>query len=211
MKTDEDAKAAFLQIPWAANLINRPGVICRTPGSRQIKHDTEDTLFAQIFKTPRTLQQYMCFYRRPSSENEHVEEVSTLANMGDGMNGHTDILHGGIVAGLIDESMGIFQSVNSDRARLNDVKLGTAEGKLPPQGDASFTAELTVRYLRPVSTPGCVLATSRRVKKEGRKEWMICELKQYVGSKEGETGELVTCATGEGFFIRPRNPRFGKL
>ena len=203
----EDSRAPFLRIPWAARLINRPGVICREPGCRQRKSDTEDTLMSDIFKTSRTVRSCICFFQLPSSsaeKNEPIDPVSMLATLGDGMNGHPDILHGGIVASLVDESMGIFQGVNSERAHLSNVKVGKAEGELPPQEITTYTAELTVKYLHPVRTPGSIIVTTRRKKKEGRKEWLVAEVKQCANATEDYDGELVTCATGEGLFIRPR-------
>lgn len=196
-----DTKAPFLRNPWTARTLSEPGLVVRVPGSRRPKHDTEDSLFAEILKTSRTIRSCVLFYKKPASEEEHVDEVTTLIIVGDGMNGHPSILHGGITASLLDEGMGIYQSVNYERAHLRNVKLGKAEGKLPPHEVTAFTAQLTVKYLRPVATPAAIKVSAKRVKKEGRKEWLVAEVRQCPGNAKGEE---VVCATGEALFIEPR-------
>ena len=200
----DDSKAAFLRIPWAAALLNRPNVICRVPGSRQAKRSLEDSLFAEVLKTPRTMSSCIAFYTKPSETDGSIDEVSTLITMGNGMNGHPNILHGGIVASIIDEGMGILQSVNHERDHLARVGKGLAQGELPPQGFGSFTAELTVKYLKPVHTPDSVLVTARYTKREGRKEWIHAEIKQHISHGEDDYGEEIVCATGDALFIEPR-------
>ena len=206
----EDSKAPFLRIPWAATLLNRPNIICRVPGSRRYKTSTEDSLFAEILKTPRTIRSCISFYQRPSPEQEKIEEISTLMTIGDGINGHPGIMHGGIVASILDEGMGILQSTNYERDHLNAVAKGRAEGELPPYGYNSFTAELKIKYLKPVLTPGPLIVTARYVKRDGRKEWIYAEVKQRVGASEDYDGDEVVCATGEAFFLQPK-PKKNKL
>ncbi|EME43701.1 hypothetical protein DOTSEDRAFT_131813 [Dothistroma septosporum NZE10] len=201
----EDTKAPSLRIPWIRRMVSKPGTIYRVPGSRSFKSSTEDSLLAETLKTPRTIRSAISFYSRPTHETDEIEQVTTVMTIGDGMNGHPEIIHGGIVATIIDESMGILQSVNLERAHMRQVKLGQAEGELPPPGGAAFTAELKVRYLRPVRTPGAIAVVARRERKEGRKEWLVAEVRQQVGHGEDDDGEVVVCATGESLFIEPRS------
>ncbi|TKA77219.1 hypothetical protein B0A55_02574 [Friedmanniomyces simplex] len=200
----EDSKAAFLRIPWAAALLNRPNVVCRVPGSRQPKQSLEDSLFAEILKTPRTISSCVAFYAKPSDTDANIAEVSTLIAMGDGMNGHPNILHGGIVASILDEAMGILQSVNHERDHMTKVGKGLAQGELPPQGFGSFTANLEIKYLKPVHTPDSLLVTARYSKREGRKEWIHAKIKQHVSHGEDDYGEEIVCATGDALFVEPR-------
>ncbi|KAK1050686.1 hypothetical protein LTR74_017001 [Friedmanniomyces endolithicus] len=188
----EDSKAAFLRIPWAAALLNRPNVICRVPGSRQPKQSLEDSLFAEILKTSRTINSCIAFYTKPSDSDGNITEVSTLITIGDGMNGHPNILHGGIVASIIDEAMGILQSVNHERDHMTKVGKGLAHGESPPQAFGSFTATLHIKYLKPVHTPDSLLVTARYTKREGRKEWIHAEVKQHHSHGEDDYGEQVT-------------------
>lgn len=202
-----DSKAPFLRIPWSAALINRENVICRVPGSRKSKESGEDTLFAEVLKTPRTIRSCLSFYTRPSSQQEKIEEVGTLMTIGDGVNGHPGIMHGGIVAAILDEGMGILQACNFERDHFAAVSKGKAEGELPPSGYSFFTAELKIKYLKPVTTSAPLVVTARYVKREGRKEWLYAEIKQRVGVEEDYYGDEIVCATAEALFVAPNRKR----
>ncbi|KAK5706978.1 hypothetical protein LTR17_021121 [Elasticomyces elasticus] len=190
--TSDDSKAAFLSIPWARSILNRPNIVCRVPGSRKPKSSTEDTLFAEILKTPRTFTNCISYYTKPADDDPSINEVSTLIRMGDGMNGHPGILHGGIVASVLDEAMGILQNVNQERDHLRRV------------------ATLDIKYLKPVHTPDSLLVTARYTKRDGRKEWIHAEIKQHLSHGEDDYGEEIVCATGDALFIEPK-PRTNKL
>ncbi|KAI7198039.1 hypothetical protein KC343_g1694 [Hortaea werneckii] len=194
--------------PWIRSLVTQPNTSFRIPSNRVSKLSTEDSLFAETLQTSRTFPESFIFYRDPApsasrssslgesegaeEEESRIQEVHFLVRVGDGLNGHPAILHGGIVAALVDEGMGVLQTVNHERAYAGS-------SSLPPLG--SFTAELKIRYRRPVSTPGEVLCTARYVRREARKEWIEAVIRQ--GDAEGE-GEVI-CAIGEGLFIEPKN------
>ncbi|KAI6872298.1 hypothetical protein KC343_g1761 [Hortaea werneckii] len=223
--------------PWIRSLVTQPNTSIRVPSNRVSKLSTEDSLFADTLQTSRTFPECFIFHRGPAlaasrssslderddaeEEQSRIQEVHFLVRVGDGLNGHPAILHGGIVAALVDEGMGVLQTVNHERAHAVSVQReerarggrgegggGVSEGggdalsSLPPLG--SFTAELKIRYRRPVSTPGEVLCTARYVRREGRKEWIEAVIRQ--GEVEGDEEEdgVVTCAIGEGLFIEPK-------
>jgi len=148
----------------------------------------------------------VAFYQRPTPDQKMIEEISTLITLGDGVNGHQDIMHGGIVAAILDEAMGILQDANMERDHLSAVRLGHAEGELP-SNPTSYTRELKITYLKPVQTPGSLIATARIVKRDGRKEWLSAEIKQREGVVEDYDGEEVVCAKAEALFIEPRPVR----
>ncbi|GAB7362077.1 hypothetical protein MBLNU230_g2111t1 [Neophaeotheca triangularis] len=203
----DDSKATFQRIPWTAALINRPDTICRVPGSREPKSTFEDSLFAETLKTNRTVRSCLSFYQRPSAEATHVEEVSTMMTTGTGMDGHPGIMHGGIVASVIDEAMGVLLNVNHERDHLVAVEKGLAEGEIPSSGFPSFTAELKVKYLKPVKTPAPLIAIAKYEKREGRKMWITAEVRQRIGQAEDYDGDDVLCATGEALFVEPKASR----
>lgn len=206
-----DSKEPFLRIPWTASLINRSNLVFRVPGSRKYKSSGEDSFFAEILKTERTIRSCLAFYKKPSPQDECVEEISVLMTIGDGVNGHPKTMHGGLVASIIDEGMGILQNVNVERDHMVKVSKGYAEGELPPEGGYSFyTAELKIKYLKPVLTPAPLICTARYQKREGRKEWIFAEIKQRIGADEDYDGDEVVCATGEALFISPK-PKKSKL
>ncbi len=90
--------------------------------------------------------------------------------LGSGMNGGPNMLHGGIIATLMDDVIGTLLTVNKDQ-----------EGS--PLTDHTVTAELNVKYLRPVRTPQTVLvvARCREVLREGTRFVMDAEVRDEKG------------------------------
>jgi uncharacterized protein (TIGR00369 family) len=86
--------------------------------------------------------------------------------------GSRKILHGGIVALLMDEAMGKFNRVDEIVAP---------------------TGELSVRYLRPVPVGQKILVEARRLRQEGRNYWRECTI-------HNAEGKLL--ARGEGRFVK---------
>lgn len=206
----QDSRATFLRIPWAATLLKQPNTICRVPNSRESKASGEDTLFAETLKQPRTLRSCLVFYQKPPADKEWVEDVSVLFTLGNGMNGHPNVLHGGIVAALLDEAMGMLQGCNHEWRHMSALAKGKAEGELPPQPNASYTATFQINYLKPVQTPGALIVSTRYLKRDGRKTWVYAEIKQRENIGEDYDGDEVVCATGEALFIEPK-PKKSKL
>ena len=104
------------------------------------------------------------------------------------MNGQPGVLHGGMVATLIDETMGCLIGLIQEQSepRTED----EVEARTHPKfgGEVKVvTAELTTRFLKPLRTPGTVLVTARMGGIEGRK-WRI------EASVEGEGGERIAGA-----------------
>jgi len=89
--------------------------------------------------------------------------------------GSRKVMHGGIVALLMDEAMGKFNRV---------------EEIIAP------TAELSVEYLRPVPTGRKILVEARRIRQEGRNYWRECTIVD-------EGGRLL--ARGRGRFVKVGN------
>lgn len=111
------------------------------------------------------------------------------------------------MASLLDEAMGILQSVNHERDHFLAVGKGLAEGESPASGLGSFTAYLNIKYLKPVQTGAAVQVVAWYEKREGRKQWINAEIRQAVGGGEDDCGEVVVCASGEGLFVVPRGSR----
>lgn len=207
-----DDIAPFRAIPECAALLSNPQITWSIPYSRKPKRDTEDSLFAETLKTSRNLTNCVVFYPTPTLTSTLpdpppqilVPEINVLMTLGDGLNGFPRILHGGIVATLIDESMGMLQAVNlrilrSSRPESSDIEF------------SRFTLDLRIKFVRPVVTPGVVWIVVKNVKLEGRKQWLSAELKQFLKSPdpsaEGgkvEEGEWKVCSTGEGLWVQPR-------
>jgi acyl-coenzyme A thioesterase PaaI-like protein len=199
-----DSKEPFLRIPWTAPLISAPNLITRVPDSRLPKPTNEDSFFATTLKTPSTLRSCVSVYRRPVPSDPYIREISTFATIGSALDGHPGILHGGVVASLLDEAMGVLLTVNHERDHFLAVAKGFAEGESPAGGLGSFTAYLNVRFLRPVRSSAAVQVVAWVVRREGRKSFVNAEVRQNVGGGEDDSGEVVVCASGEGLFVVPR-------
>lgn len=159
-------------------------------------------MFATTLHTPSTMKSCISVYPRPEPTDAQIDSVSTFVTLGDALDGHPGILHGGIVAALLDEGMGILQTANHEYAHSRLV----GEGKMPETGLGSYTAFLNVRYLRPVRTGEAVVVVAWYQRREGRKDWVEAEVRQWSGKGEGE-GEVVCCARGEGLFVVPREKK----
>lgn len=70
----------------------------------------------------------------------------------------------------------------------------------------TFTKTLNIEYTAPIRTPGIVLVEVEVVERRGRGVRLLARVLQKEG--EGDEGELVVCARGEGVFVAPR---VGKL
>lgn len=149
------------------------------------------TLTGKTWNSPDTIQQLLSFYRPStapdlplSQQGEDVRgEVRRFYTFGSDLNAHPDLLHGGVIATILDSS------------------LGTAIGcAFPTGGGGMFTVQPNVSYKKPVRTPGTARVRAWAVKVEdgGRKVWA-----EAVVESDGDGGILVN-ARGEGLWMRPR-------
>ena len=160
----------FASTPWCAALLSDPALRAMPMLSRNPKASTEDSLFAETLKTPKTITDTLCFYKKPSEMNlQQIDEAFTLYAIGSGMNGMPGGAHGGIVATLLDETLSFLIARNLD----------LEQAAVRPQ---VVTAYLNTQYLKTLETPATVLVTVRLTGKEGRK-WY---LEGSIGNGEGE-------------------------
>lgn len=111
------------QTPWCRALIDDADWVPTMTWSRVKKvRNTEDTFFAETLGTDRTIRH--CLTLRPKQENtKDVEddnepafkEVRTIMELGSGLNGHPDVCHGGFVATMLDEVMGVLIQLNLEK------------------------------------------------------------------------------------------------
>jgi len=194
--------AFFHTTSWCRDLLLDPNLQTFVPSSRTIKADTEDSLFARTLNSgSSTISHCLAFHPRPHPHTETIPYLSLLLALGEDMNGFAGILHGGIVAALLDEAMGVLLTRNDDLSHVRAVGQGKRDGEFA-ETLGQYTVQLNVKYKGPIKTPGFVLARAEFVRKEGRKVWIkaIIQQKEHKGGE----GELVTCAEGEGVFVEPR-------
>lgn len=182
--SDDEEVAHFRTIPWCAKHLAAPGLTIVPAFSRSSKPDLEDALLSQTLKTHDTISAYMCFYPEPKDELGNLPEVKAFITFGHLVGGYPGILHGGIVATVLDETL----SFITPGARLRWQN---------PNASAPVTAYLNTRYLMPVDIPGTYLVRVWLVKAEGRKTFV-------AGSIENESGEKVAEADALFVEVRPK-------
>ncbi|KAA8894298.1 HotDog domain-containing protein [Sphaerosporella brunnea] len=135
----------FTAHPWALALLKSPNVRHRRDWLRCDYSDNTDTLLRRTVAATDSFRAYAALTQY-HPETGMIENLN-LISLGTDLNAHQNLLHGGIVATLLDEIV------------------GAAAG-------LGFTAYLNVSFKKPVKTPAVVLLRSRVVKQEGRK--IIC-------------------------------------
>lgn len=183
----------FRTIPWCRSLTEDARYAFTVTFARQPKENQEDELLARTLKTASTIPTLLSYYKKPISTIAPIEELRTLVSVGPGVNGWQDMLHGGIAATLLDELMGVLLHLNNDLLKQR----AKAAGKTHEHSN-TVTAELTVKYLKPVFTPQTMLIRVWLVKMEGRKGWVD-------GAIEDAKGNAMV--KGSGFFIQLRPPK----
>ncbi|KAL5364830.1 HotDog domain-containing protein [Aspergillus floccosus] len=152
--------------------------------SRLDKGDnTTDTLFSQALNSANTIPRVLALLRSdllepntpipdgttPGDENDEKPHQVLFVQLGTGLNGFTDTVHGGVLASLVDEALSTcVEAVRQQVAGQSKVKL--------------FTANLNVSYRAPVYTPAVILIKTWLRRREGRK-WF---LEAQVVTEEGK-------------------------
>lgn len=188
--TMTNATLHFSQIPWCDALIEDPAWTPTGTASRVPKPTSEDSLFAETMRTNRTIRH--CLTLRPTeAERDAPEyrEIRMLMDLGNGLNGHANICHGGFVATMLDEVIGALITLNMEK-KMEKMKPGSTDSKLH-----CFTAYLNTNYKKPLPTPGVVLCTASFVKQERNKI-------SVNGTVEDGKGTIFS--TAEGMFIETK-------
>ncbi|KAJ9668112.1 hypothetical protein H2201_001918 [Coniosporium apollinis] len=180
----------FTHLPWCRALLSDPTWKTVPTSSRTPKSSTEDSFFAETLQTPSTIRGCLAQHTAadPTSDPP-IREVRILLDLGDGVNGYPHIAHGGFVATLLDEVVGVLLTVNTGfrpkEGRNNETETGIN----------FFTAYLNIKYLSPLVTPGVVLTRAGVERVEGRKRWFWATIEDGAGK---------VFASAEALFIEAR-------
>jgi acyl-coenzyme A thioesterase PaaI-like protein len=172
--------AHFQSIPWCASLLNDPRYVVTPTHFREPTKTAQNTLFAGTLKTDQTFSAFLSLYKKPAGPSLLIEEVKSLIQIESGLNGHAHICHGGIAATILDEVTALLLVVNEGR---EDAVASMAAGRRPPvEGVAAFTAELVVKFLKPIVTPQAVCCVARFSEIDGRKIWLDGTIEDKSGT-----------------------------
>ena len=178
----------FKSIPFARKTVDDPNFQIVSM-SRTITHSGKGhTLMAKTWNTPGTIEELLTLFRpstsqAPFPQPEHSRaETRRFYTFGPDLNAPPDLLHGGVVASILDSSVGGVVGL-----------VFREEDKVVPR----FTVQLNVTYKNPVRTPATVMVRSwiMEVKEGGRKVWA-------KGVVESEGG--VVHAVAEGMWLQGR-------
>ncbi|KAK5046440.1 hypothetical protein LTR84_008243 [Exophiala bonariae] len=195
----ETSLAHFRTIPWIANphLSDPTFHVVTTNASRTlVQPGNGHTLTGETWNTEKTITHLITTYRPgppspsglppPTTTTEEADadagqaELRRFYTFGTGLNAHPNLLHGGVIATILDSAMGnaIWQAIQ------------------PRPKGPTFTVNLNITYKKPVSTPGSVMVRATVVRVEGRKIWVS-------GRVEGEGG--VVHASAEGMWLSAKS------
>lgn len=117
----------------------------------------------------------LSFFHAPSPSaakeaNRNITEIVTLVEAGDGVSGFPGLMHGGISASLLDESMGNILDLNG--ALRKEARAFTTP---------NVTGGLDIKYLKPVPTNAVLYIRAIVEEMDGRKTKIRGEIKNENG------------------------------
>ncbi|ROT37659.1 hypothetical protein SODALDRAFT_334778 [Sodiomyces alkalinus F11] len=186
----------FLSIPWCAALLAQPDVHTFVPTSRLPEDDarhspSRDQLFSKTLRDADAVPHCIGFYKVPSPDaspnaTPHsapitaasqaadpaflVRSCSLLFDLRPGVIGFAGSVHGGLIASLIDEAMGnLFLANHYAQGCEMEANRPLPPGTIDVDNARFLTANMTVRFQRPLPAPKVVVVTSSLDRIEGRK------------------------------------------
>jgi len=122
-------------------------------------------------------------YTAPALPSRPPDTITLITLGTPGVSGHPSIAHGGLIASLFDEVMSlaanihlieVFQPKDSSHDRIK-----------------FFTAQLDIRYKRPVSVPNLVVFKAWAVAHDGRKFWTFAQAIQEETANSNESDGMI--------------------
>ncbi|KAL2824597.1 HotDog domain-containing protein [Aspergillus cavernicola] len=156
----------------------------------------EDGFFAQTISSPITIPLVRTYklthlqslplpsqpppWPSPTSPPEPIpvpgaDLVMVLQLASPGVCGHPDTAHGGVLATVIDEAMSLGVTLYAPEAGESGEDTGGGGGRIRSK---MFTAQLDVRFKRPVAVPGEIEGRVRILAKQGKKVWVRAQVVQ---------------------------------
>jgi hypothetical protein len=151
--------------------------------SRHDRGQNHDQFFKKTINTHDTVPRVLTFMRKPdiTSNNEDRSpepDFVVFAQLESGINGWEDTAHGGLLAALFDESLGLC----AEGYRVFN-KSSNETGTL-------YTATLDVSYRAPVLTPSVMQIQTWVRRREGRKWFLEAKMLDQDGAVRAEAKSL---------------------
>jgi acyl-coenzyme A thioesterase THEM4 len=208
-------RAYFEGVTWCGPLLCDTNWSDVPTRSRTQKPTKEDEFFAKTLHTDDTISACLTQIRFSSQQGSSpqavdednigslgwrppISDARTLFALSSGVNGYTNIAHGGVVASLLDEVMGFLITTNTDHDVQRLSRLGSPVDQTPLWA-RTVTAELNVKYRRPVPTGDIVLVRAWFEDIRGNKIAIRATIEDSRGQCLSEgTGRFVSLAAGAG-------------
>ena len=120
------AIAHFSSVPWAAELINDTANWTPVP-TRAVerKASGEDAFFSETISTDRTMRAILTLRGKEEADGDIAyKEIKELVDVGDGLDGYPNVMHGGVTATLLDEACGALINFNAVKKVERERALG---------------------------------------------------------------------------------------
>ncbi|KAH8802903.1 HotDog domain-containing protein [Xylogone sp. PMI_703] len=177
MNPTAEEKAYFSAQDWCRPLLTSKDYTLIPTYSRDPKPSTEDSLTAETLNTPETIRHCLTLYKNPTPEtNGRIREIRVLASLQRGLNGGVNLTHGGLLTVLLDDAMGaLIGAINLYESR------GRGEAEEGLDNAYTVTAELKIKFRRPVPTPQDVEIVAWMKDRKGRKCYIDGEIRDKNG------------------------------
>ncbi|CAG7939807.1 unnamed protein product [Penicillium nalgiovense] len=202
----------FSSNPWAKSLLTAASAenseyVPALTKRRQSKPTDEDGFLAGTLSTPETLPFFITLRRRDLSSvtaalpptppagaleydkkpftPERPPDTITIVSLGTpGVSGIVGTAHGGLIATLFDETMALARAFHKPAYGTEVLRAGP-----------TYTAQLTVRYRKPVRAAAVLVIHSWCISRNGHKTWTIAQAVQededVSGHLKGSKGKTV--------------------
>lgn len=169
----------FKAIPWCSKQLSDPSFRVVSLSRTLTQPGNGHSLMAETWNTDKTIKELLSLYRPRDDSTGKPGEIRRFYTFGTGLNAHPNLLHGGVIATILDSTLGNIISQEM------------------PERQSTFTVALNVTYKKPIATPSTVLARSWIHKVEGRKTWIH-------GALESGSGEVYATAEGMWITVQPK-------
>lgn len=229
----------FNTIPWAKSILqqslnlqdgsneNSEYVALNMPARVYKDYTDEDGYFAGTLGTKETIPFLVTLCRRNLDEvsaslptkpppndpkakgvftpSRPPDTITLVSMSAPGLSGHPKTAHGGVIATLFDEAMS--HLIEAHVSALDPARSSTD----PRERDAIYTAQLDVRYRKPVYTPGLLVIRSWCLARDARKYWALSHAVQEEQEDGGGQLEWVkkkmVCAEASSLWVITRSER----